>query len=345
MASKKKPSVTFIEQNDPVDEYGRALYAVTRSILRAYIDSISDEDLSDLNTPLAEVRMRQFAKIVRLERNKGMRGDGFEWAVHEALLGGEPTVAEPVSAALRKASTFVKDRQPSSLLFGYERAKYLGFLDAVVTEAGNNSFLLPEGSGRPFSFGTWVSEAARGQAAEPILPNRIKQIWKTDLFLSTEDDNRYFAATVKSNRALLEGGRGLRVAIVPAHKSQPFNIKPQYDRKLGLWIVTLADPNGFMGLFNDAYSALAHAVCTLGKHPREKYYLKPSAKAQLVQEQLEKFPDAPILEIEEALDAAAQKNLVIQSHALVSVNAPSWLHMKELAPKVIAPKPSFTALD
>lgn len=128
-------NVTFIEQNAPIDEYGRALYAVCRSVLRALIDSISDEDLRDINTPLDQVRMRQLAKIARLERDKGMRGDGFEWAVHEAILGKEPSVINPVSHAMRRASKYVKDSEPTSLLFGQERAKYLGFLDAVVDEA------------------------------------------------------------------------------------------------------------------------------------------------------------------------------------------------------------------
>jgi hypothetical protein len=192
-------NVTFLEQNAPIDEYGRGLYAVARSVLRALLDSLSEEDLADLNTPLNRVRMRQLAKVVRLDRDKGMRGDGFEWAVHEAIIGGEPSVLNPLSTAMRKASSFIKDARPQSLLFGYERARYLGFLDAMVDEAGNDSFLLPEGSGRPFRFGPWVSKAALGKVAEPMLNDRIKQVWKTDLFLSAEGDPRYFAATVKSN--------------------------------------------------------------------------------------------------------------------------------------------------
>ena len=131
--------ITFIEQNAPIDEYGRALYAVSRSILRALIDSISDEDLLDMNTPLDQVKMRPFAKVARLERDKGMRGDGFEWAVHEAIMGREPSVIEPVGYAMRRASRSVGERLPNSILFGQERAKFLGFLDAVVDEAGTDS--------------------------------------------------------------------------------------------------------------------------------------------------------------------------------------------------------------
>jgi hypothetical protein len=340
-----KGPITFLEQNAPIDEYGRALYAVSRSVLRALLDSLSSEDLTDLNTPLADVRMRQLAKVVRLDRDKGMKGDGFEWAVHEAILGGEPAVLEPVHHALRRASRFVKDAAPTSLLFGYERAKYLGFLDAVVDGAGSDAYLLPEGSGRPFSFGPWVQKAAMGATAEDLLNERIKKIWKTDLFLSSEGDGRHFAATVKSNYGLLEGGRGLRVGIVPESTHAGNYSAVRYDTKHGLWVVTLADPNGFMGMFADAYHAVGRAMCTLGKQPSPPYYTKPTAKAQRVQLQLEKYPDARVFEIEAALNEAAQQDLLAQSYGLVNVNAPDWLRLKKMAPKIICPKPKFEKLD
>lgn len=337
--------VTFIEQDAPVDEYGRALYAVCRSILRALIDSLTSEDLSDLNTPLADVNMRQLAKVARLERDKGMKGDGFEWAVHEAILGKEPLVVNHLYDALKRASPKIKDATPTSLLFGHERAKYLGFLDAMIDEAGTSSFLLPQGSGRPYRFGPWVATAAKGQRAENELRDRIKHIWKTDLFLSVEEDQRYLAATIKSNPLQLEGGKGLRIGIVPESIKDGYRAGVEWHPKHGLWLVKLPDPNGFMGLFNDAYHALARAICTLGKQPLPPYYIKPSSKAQKVQDQIERYPDAKAVEIEDALNDAAQQNLVSTQERLVSVNAPQWLHMKSLAPKLISPKPRFEKLD
>lgn len=289
--------------------------------------------------------MRQLAKVVRLDRDKGMRGDGFEWAVHEAVLGGEPSVLDPLSTAMRKASSFVNDGRPQSLLFGYERARYLGFLDAVVDEAGTDSYLLPEGSGRPFRFGPWVAKAAMGKAAEPLLNDRIKQVWKTDLFLSAEGDPRYFAATVKSTFTQLEGGRGLRIGIVPESADKGNHSTVRYSPQHRLWIVSLADPNGFMGLFSDAYHAVGRSMCTLGKQNPPPYYVKPSAKAQRLQEQIEKYPDALVADIEGALDEAAQQDLVQQTHQLVSVNAPGWLHMKQMATTLVCPKPKFVRLD
>lgn len=159
--SETKPKITFIEQRAPIDDYGRALYAVARSVLRALIDSLSAEDLTDLNTPLSDVTLRQLAKIARVDLDKGMRGDGFEWAVHEALVGGEPTVTEIVHQAMKRAAPTLRDEAPTSLMFGQERAKYLGFLDAIVDDAGGEqAFLLAQGSGRPFQFARHIPTAA-----------------------------------------------------------------------------------------------------------------------------------------------------------------------------------------
>jgi len=344
-STKAIPAITFIDQTAPVEEYGRALYAVGRSVIRALLDSLSEEDLTDLNTPAVDVNMRQLAKFARLERDKGMRGDGFEWAVHEAILGKEPKVLEPIAQAMAKTSPRVSSgNEPTSLMFGQERARYLGFLDAMVAAAGDEAYLLPDGRGRPFNFGPWVSTAARGKAAEIDLPDRIKSVWKTDVFLSGAGNPRHFAATVKSNFSQLEGGKGLRIGIVPEAKAQnPAGVRwsPQHQ----LWVVSLADPDGFMGMFDDAYRAVARAICTLGKHKAGNYYDKPSAKAQRLQDQLEKHGDAKVLEIEAALDEAAQQKLVTTQQRLVSVNAPHWLHLKQMAPKLIAARPKFEKLD
>ena len=166
-------------------------------------------------------------------------------------------------------------------------------------------------------------------------------MWKTDLFLSAEDTWRYVAATVKSNWKQLEAGPGLRVGIVP----EAPDLRPGVRFKNGLWLAALPDPDGFMGLFNDAYWSVAAAVCTLGKHIRPPYYLKPSAKGGRLQVQLEKYPTAKVVDIEHALDEAAQQGLVQVEHTLVSVEAPPWLHLNETRTPVIAAKPSFERLD
>jgi hypothetical protein len=337
--------VTFLKQAQPVDEYGRALYAVARSIIRAQLDALSQQDLVDLGVDRKEVTMRQLSHYARLERDKGQRGDGFEWAVHEAIVGREPTVIEPLAFTLTKVSPkFRGAEMTSSLMFGQERAKYLGFLDSVVEQAGEDAVLLPDGKGRPFQFQSdWLRWAARGQRYEHRLGERIKKVWKTDLFISDQNARRYTAATVKSNAVHLEGGPGLRVGIVPA--SSTLRPGTRRDTKTGLWLTVLPDPDGFMGLFNDAYWGVASAIHTIGKQAPPPYYLKPSAKSQRMVEQILKYPTAKVIDIEDALDEAAQQGLIAVEHELVSVSAPEWLHLNEKRLPIIAPKPSFEPLD
>lgn len=338
--------ITFISQRAPLDEYGRALYAVVRSIVRALVDQLGADDFADLGCDRSTITFRQLAKVARLERDKGMRGDGFEWAVHEAIVGAEPRVVELVSAAMRRASRHMKKiERPTSLLFGAERSRHLGFLDAVIENTHENAVVLPDGRGRPFAFGTWVPIAAKGAAAEAELDARIKRIWKTDLFLGDEDRLRHAAATVKSNWAQIETGAGLRIGIVPEAPDLPAGTKshPKFDLELAV----LPDPSGFMGLFNDAYAAVAEAVCVVGKHVRPPYYLGPSATAQRVQAQLERYATAKVEDIEYELDRAAQQDLVGVNRTLLSVDPPHWLHLKEstATEKVVAPRPLFEKLD
>lgn len=338
--------ITFLRQAQPVDEYGRALYAVARSIIRAQLDGMSAEDLEDLNlSNRTDVTMRQLSVYARLERDKGQRGDGFEWAVHEAIVGGEPLVVEPLAHTLTKVSPKFKGAEfTSSLLFGQERSQHLGFLDSVVKEAGSDAVLLPDGRGKPYRFTSdWLRQAARGASGEHLLGHRITKIWKTDLFISDQNARRYTAATVKSNPALLEGGPGLRVGIVPA--STKYAPGTRRDPKTGLWLTVLPDPDGFMGLFNDAYWGVASAIYEIGKHEKPPYYLKPSVKSRLMVEQILKYKKSKVIDICDALDVAAQQGLVAVDHELLSVGAPPWLSITERQAKVIAPKPSFKSLD
>lgn len=336
--------VTFLAQRQPVDEYGRALYAVSRSIVSALLDSLSDQDLTDLNSRPADVTMRQLSHYARMERDKGMRGDGFEWAVHEAIAGEEWRVTEIVAETLAKASpnVFKGASATTSLMFGYERAKYLGFLDAVVQDAGEEAVLIPDSRGRPYRFTSeWLKHAAEGAQSEQFLNGRIEKVWKTDAFLSDQNARRYAAATIKSNHKQLEGGPGLRIGIVPAAKDLAAGV--HRDRERGLWLAVLPDPDGFMGLFNDAYWLVASAIYTIGKHERPPYYMKPSAKALRITEQIEKYPMAKVVDVIDGLNEAADQELLGVDKKLVPVAAPEWLHLRELqAPVVIAPKPLFT---
>ena len=321
------------------------MYAVARSVIRALLDQLTKDDLEDLNVDRTDVTLRQLAKVSRLTRDKGMRGDGFEWAIHEAIVGREKLVTEPLQALMAKASpnVFRNSGAPQSLMFGYERAKYLGFLNAVIDEAGHQAVLLPDGRGRPLSFGPWVTLAAKGAASEALLPPRIQKAWKTDIFLSDQARHFHVGATIKSNWHQLEGGPGLRIGIVPEASDLKGGL--YHHKEKNLWLAVFNEPSGFMGIFNDAYESVAEAIITLGKHDRGSYFYKPTPAGVRLQEQLEKFGRATVLEVESALNDAAQQDLLTVREKLVSVDAPPWLHLSAARTQVIAPKPHFSPLD
>ncbi len=158
--------------------------------------------------------MRQLSHYVRLERDKG---NAKRWVrmvcTHEA-------VAEASGASLRSCRTrWQGSRRSSRLCQGLVTPLWLRARDltAVVQGAGEQAVLPSDSARLPFGFRSdWLKYVARGWRAEPLLSLRIKKVWKTHVVLSDEHARRYAAATVKSNYKQLEGGAGLRVAIVPS---------------------------------------------------------------------------------------------------------------------------------
>jgi hypothetical protein len=73
--------------------------------------------------------------------------------------------------------------------------------------------------------------------------------------------------------------------------------------------------------------------------------LSPTPAGQTVQHQLEKYGGATVVEVEDALNDAAQQDLIGVEHRLVRVDAPPWLHLNPVLTPVIAPKPTFEPLD
>jgi hypothetical protein len=91
-------------------------------------------------------------------------------------------------------------------------------------------------------------------------------------------------------------------------------------------------------------NAVGRAICALGRQDPPAYWSKPSAKAQRVQEQLGKYGTVRVVDVEDALNQAAQQKLITVERRLLSVEAPDWLHITERRTPVIAPRPRFEPL-
>jgi hypothetical protein len=51
------------------------------------------------------------------------------------------------------------------------------------------------------------------------------------------------------------------------------------------------------------------------------------------------------MDIDGALNEAAQQNLVTVNQQLVGIDAPKWLHITERPISIIAPKPKFEKIE
>ncbi len=98
-------------------------------------------------------------------------------------------------------------------------------------------------------------------------------------------------------------------------------------------------------LFHVIIESVGEAILKSGKHDREAYWYKPTAQGQRLQEQLEKYENSKVVDILDALNEAAQQNLIGVNERLVSVDAPPWLTVADKPVPVIAPRPAFEKLD
>jgi hypothetical protein len=100
-----------------------------------------------------------------------------------------------------------------------------------------------------------------------------------------------------------------------------------------------------LGLYNDAYSAVAEAITTLGRHDRGHYWEKPRPMGVQVQTQLESYGTRKVQDIEDGLNEATEQDVVAIQERLVSVDALPWMRLgTPKQPMLLAPKPSFIRL-
>lgn len=331
-------------QGERLEDYEAGLFSVVRAILAAMLEGLGKDQLEDLNVEgLDQVRLRPMAQVVRLPRDHGGRGDGFEWAVHAALYDGLPSVIGPIALAMSAASRELTCDRPRSVLFGYERAlRRDGFVDQFLADMGDQPRLLPGGRGMSAPLADILPLFGDGPASQHLLPPRVSKAWKADMFLSAPGSNKWLAATVKSNAGALEGGPGLRVGIVPQQIGLMAGISntPHEDPERGLWLAVLPDRDGFVGLFNDAYMATAHVLRRLGKHGEDwgPYYLKPTVIGLKLAAELERHARTPVVEIVDALGDQAQVGLILPG-GRGGFQIPSWLRHARRPALRFVPRP------
>ncbi len=201
-------------QLNPVADRVLALTAVVRPILRGVLYGLREEMAQELG---GRENVKLFALAETRNRGDGDTGVSFEYAIHDAIDRRDGDVLQRVADALALCN--IKGDDPTSILFGAEKAGAQQLIETTEDRLTDDSLLLYGTRGHPVKLKRHISgvaQAFRKAKARESLPTSIDGLWKADLFLGDASD-RWVGGTVKIQRAVnrpgFSGGRVLPTAV------------------------------------------------------------------------------------------------------------------------------------
>lgn len=291
-------------QEAPVADEVSAITAVVRPILVGILYALKREVAN-------EVGGYENLKLFMLSRaRRGSDGDigiCFEYAVHDALARGNPMVVERVADALAKCN--VPGRTMSSILFGAEKSGSLRLIDTAKGILTRDSLLLYGTKGRPVKLRNHINSVAaafRRPDARLWLPQSISGLWKADLFTGCRDTDKWIGTSLKINRDHLEGGKGLRLGIVPAREGESDAIAK--DSSKNLIVCPLPYDRSFMQVFYQAWEVVVQFLAADAKVPKEANLPRPPSRQ--VARYLEDRRSFSVCDVIEALGPLSQPQLL-----------------------------------
>lgn len=303
------------QQNQVADEVS-AITAVVRPILEGVLYALKQDVVAEVHG-YDNVKLKMLPRLYR----HGDRDCGicFEYAVHDALINGEPSVTERVDDAIRKFCG-IQGQIPGSILFGAEKTGALNLINTAKERLTDESRLLAGNRGQPAKLKHHIDSIAaafRKKEARQTLPWSISGLWKADLFLGFTDVDKWVGTTVKINPEQLEGAQGLRIGIVPARGGQDDNIRR--DEMRNLIICPLPHDHSFMEVFYNGWSVVRQFIAADAHVPRE--VALPRHADRQVALFLAERREFPVVDVIDALRPLSQPQLLKteeQSPQLVS---------------------------
>jgi hypothetical protein len=243
-------------QKNPIADDVGALAAVTGPIITGILRSIPMEVI----TSFGERDRLPLSVLGRLRKEAdGDCGISFEYAVHDAVISGEPIIAERLADALGKCGIGRGD--PASILFAIEKS---GAQELISTEADlvmdSSPVLLGEG-GRPVSLREQLGAlgaAFRLPSALLNLTQSIRGRWKTELFLGSSGHDQWVGASVSVSQSQLTGAEAPRIAIIPSATGVSDAVRP--DEHKNIVICPLPHDGNFMQIFHEGWK-IVQTLC------------------------------------------------------------------------------------
>lgn len=321
-------------QLNPVADEVSAITAVVRPILLGVLYALKQQ-------VVAEVGGHRGVKLFMLPRlyrpGDGDCGICFEYAVHDAVLRGEPGVLDRVHTAM-SLHCRVPGHDPASILFGAEKTGAQQLIDTAANSLTRESVLMYGTRGRPVKLQAHLNRIAaafRRPVARTLLPWSIRDIWKADLFLGYGDTDRWVGTSVKINPTQLEAATGLRIGIVPAFQGN--TDRPALIEAKNLVVCPLPYDGSFMEIFYRGWGVIRQFIAADAQLPGEVNLPRP-AERQVARYLAERRPFS-VIDVIGALDALAQPHL-LETHRKAADLQPAGSQRGPLeATALVAPVP------
>jgi hypothetical protein len=292
-------------QANPVADPVSALVAVTRPIISGVLHSVGTQYLDAYEGDRTRVPMKMIGKL-RSEHD-GETGVAFEYAIHDAVLTGEPIVTDRITEALKVCR--IRQGNPASILFAVEKqgSKQLIATDYdLVTE---DSRVLLGHRGHPPKLKKYLNLLAAAftrPGTRLNLPQSINGLWKADLFLGSPEPDHWVGTSVKINPAHIQKAAGLRIAIVPSRSGKSDAIRK--DESKNLVICPIPHDDSFMQTFY-AGRRVVQALCFANFEMPKEVYLESPIEREVARMYVERR-EHPASEVLEAVRVFAQPHLL-----------------------------------
>lgn len=292
-------------QQSPVADEVSALVAVTRPIIAGVLQSISNEVIEAVGKSRLDVPLHLLGRLRK--EGDGDCGIAFEYAVHDAIVSGEPVATQRVADALKQCRITKGD--PASILFAIEKAGAQQLVSTQIDLITENSRVLSGKTGQPAKLKNYLNQLAaafRRPSTRLNLPQSINGLWKADLFLGSTEPDHWVGTSVKINPSQLEAARGLRIAILPSFAGRSDAIR--LDEQKNLVLCPMPHDGSFMQVFYEGWRIVQALCSTDFQMPREVVLPSPIHR-EVARVYIERR-QFPVVEVIEATGRFAQPELL-----------------------------------
>ena len=291
------------KQLEPINDEARARISMVLPVLNGLLFALQQARVERLGGH-GRITLADIAREYR--EGSGDCGICFEYAVHDAIKNQDKHIHPILSEVLEDRFGIRGGAQ--SILFGAEKTGAIALIETPAKFVTEDARILAGNIGRPAKlFKNWekIKKALHDQKAREDLPESIRGVWKSDLFIGNSDEECWVGTTLKINPKQFEGAPGLRVGVYPEQKRGE---APHIDEDKNLLLCPLPYNGSFMELFYSSFFIVKQFLDADARVP--KPVALPNSSDRYVASLLEERREFPILEVVGAMAAMAQPRLL-----------------------------------